>query len=814
MDSAATVPSSATAAATVLQEQQQQLQQQTSRISLLVKEVESSTAGANSANLVLQLDSLNRLTEFSEQLRARVQEHNQHIESLCSLHYEGFVESIGQLLQVKSDASQLQRRVADVSSRVNEVCARLNSLCVDLMQSGQTLHNLDSARESLQLCLPVLDAYSRLRAQMNRRQPYHALKTLERLEHSLLPLLPPYAFTEAIRRELPRIREQIREASENELKDYLVGVRGDRSRLVGAIALRLVAQQAGLAFSMLGSSSEPLDHGEGSNIDDLLDFSPVYRCLNIHTVLGEKTRFQQYYRNQRSYQCTSMLQMSPLGSSRVNYAEFFAQFVGFFVVEDNLHHTMPDMVTREFLNELWQNALEILTRLVRARLSDKLENTDALLDFKKYIQLLLIAMRSYGYRVALVSDLIKEMQAKYFRVLQDNYRPMFQHIFADDNYTAMLLQNAEDYKAQVLDLYPFSSAEFDSLPYPKRTSFSQMVPLVYSTCAQFVDECLCFHDGASADAGGTSNAELEDSLSKAINDLLAYTVRDCFKERLRELHLPELIQMIVNVEALEEVCDRLEAYTMQRLDSGGVKLHGKAVFKDCQAECESFAYEKMKEQVNKMISLAEYDWDYDPIEAGHTSSGNHGQQQAQSAQNLQQQLPPPSAWVSDLMAYLHSTFTAFTNLPPKVAQTACLISCKHVHEELLGLVMDPQVRSIGPAVLLQLSSDIACCKAFATNSPVPGLEPETLCMAFEELSQLLRLVVSNDWQVFLRECQTGPRSRYDRVTVSKAVQLLEKVREFDRRKGSFLANFRSKQRKETEVVLKQLRTLVPGGTAH
>uniref|UniRef100_A0A1I8GSU7 Sec15 domain-containing protein n=1 Tax=Macrostomum lignano TaxID=282301 RepID=A0A1I8GSU7_9PLAT len=547
-------------------EQQQQLQQQTSRISLLVKEVESSTAGANSANLVLQLDSLSRLTEFSEQLRARVQEHNQHIESLCSLHYEGFVESIGQLLQVKSDASQLQRRVADVSSRVNEVCARLNSLCVDLMQSGQTLHNLDSARESLQLCLPVLDAYSRLRAQMNRRQPYHALKTLERLEHSLLPLLPPYAFTEAIRRELPRIREQIREASENELKDYLVGVRGDRSRLVGAIALRLVAQQAGLAFSMLGSSSEPLDHGEGSNIDDLLDFSPVYRCLNIHTVLGEKARFQQYYRNQRSYQCTSMLQMSPLGSSRVNYAEFFAQFVGFFVVEDNLHHTMPDMVTREFLNELWQNALEILTRLVRARLSDKLENTDALLDFKKYIQLLLIAMRSYGYRVALVSDLIKEMQAKYFR-------------------------------AQVLDLYPFSSAEFDSLPYPKRTSFSQMVPLVYSTCAQFVDECLCFHDGASADAGGTSNAELEDSLSKAINDLLAYTVRDCFKERLRELHLPELIQMIVNVEALEEVCDRLEAYTMQRLDSGGVKLHGKAVFKDCQAECESFAYEKMKEQV-------------------------------------------------------------------------------------------------------------------------------------------------------------------------------------------------------------------------
>ena len=41
---------------------------------------------------------------------------------------------------------------------------------------------------------------------------------------------------------------------------------------------------------------------------DLVDFSPVYKCLHIYTVLGEREEFEKYYRKQRRQQATLTLQ--------------------------------------------------------------------------------------------------------------------------------------------------------------------------------------------------------------------------------------------------------------------------------------------------------------------------------------------------------------------------------------------------------------------------------------------------------------------------------------------------------------------------
>ena len=43
---------------------------------------------------------------------------------------------------------------------------------------------------------------------------------------------------------------------------------------------------------------------------DLVDFSPVYKCLHIYTVLGEREEFEKYYRKQRRQQATLTLQVS------------------------------------------------------------------------------------------------------------------------------------------------------------------------------------------------------------------------------------------------------------------------------------------------------------------------------------------------------------------------------------------------------------------------------------------------------------------------------------------------------------------------
>jgi hypothetical protein len=57
-----------------------------------------------------------------------------------------------------------------------------------------------------------------------------------------------------------------------------------------------------------GQSESTHDTEEDLSAQDLVDFSPVYRCLHIYTVLGERDAFEKYYRKQRRQQASLTLQ--------------------------------------------------------------------------------------------------------------------------------------------------------------------------------------------------------------------------------------------------------------------------------------------------------------------------------------------------------------------------------------------------------------------------------------------------------------------------------------------------------------------------
>lgn len=57
---------------------------------------------------------------------------------------------------------------------------------------------------------------------MDKRQYYSALKTLEQLEHTFLPPVKGYIFSDLLKREIPKIRKSIQDKSIAELtvRDY------------------------------------------------------------------------------------------------------------------------------------------------------------------------------------------------------------------------------------------------------------------------------------------------------------------------------------------------------------------------------------------------------------------------------------------------------------------------------------------------------------------------------------------------------------------------------------------------------------------
>ena len=74
-----------------------------------------------------------------------------------------------------------------------------------------------TAMMSIFFFLPVLQQYCKLNEQMDRREYYSALKTLEQLEHTLLPPVKGYIFSDLLKKEIPKIRKSIEDESNAEL---------------------------------------------------------------------------------------------------------------------------------------------------------------------------------------------------------------------------------------------------------------------------------------------------------------------------------------------------------------------------------------------------------------------------------------------------------------------------------------------------------------------------------------------------------------------------------------------------------------------
>ncbi|KAG9461354.1 hypothetical protein GDO78_017151, partial [Eleutherodactylus coqui] len=109
----------------------------------------------------------------------------------------------------------------------------------ELQQCRIQQRNIAATVEKLSLCLPVLEMYSKLREQMKAKRHYPALKTLEQMEHTYLPQVSHYRFCQTMVDNIPRLREEIKDVSMSDLKDFLESIRKHSER-IGELAMKQV----------------------------------------------------------------------------------------------------------------------------------------------------------------------------------------------------------------------------------------------------------------------------------------------------------------------------------------------------------------------------------------------------------------------------------------------------------------------------------------------------------------------------------------------------------------------------------------------
>ncbi|XP_018098454.1 exocyst complex component 6B isoform X2 [Xenopus laevis] len=764
---------------------------------------------------------------FMDKLELRIKNHDREIEKMCNFHYQGFVDSITELLKVRGEAEKLKNQSTDTNRRLQLEGAELISSMKELQQCRIQQRNIATTVDKLNMCLPVLEMYSKLHAQMKSKRHYPALKTLEQLEHSFLPQVSHYRFCQVMVDNIPKLREEIKDVSMSDLKDFLESIRKHSER-IGETAMKQAQQQRTLdnILSVQGkrglakrprkcpspelNGTSPMSEQDSGILDvedeeeeeeapgtqDLVDFSPVYRCLHIYTVLGSRETFENYYRKQRRKQARLVLQPpSNMHETLDGYRKYFHQIIGFFVVEDHILHTTLGLVNRAYIDELWDLALSKTMAALRTH-SSYCSDPNLVLDLKNLIVHFADTLQGYGFPVNQLFDMLLEIRDQYSEILLKKWALLFRNILDTDNYSPIPVTDEETYR-KLVGQFPFQDSEVEKQQFPKKFPFSEFVPKVYCQIKEFIYACLKFSEDLHL-----SSTEVDDMIRKSTNLLLTRTLSNCLQNviKRKNVGLTELVQIIINTTHLEVSCKYLEEFIT---NITGVlpdtvhtsKLYGLTTFKDARQAAEEEIYTNLNQKIDQFLQLADYDW---LVSDPSTQA---------------------SDYLVDLVAFLNSTFAVFTHLPAtsdthsrmpgKVAQTACMSACKHLSTSLTQLLLEAEVKQITMGALQQFNQDVKECERFARSGPVPGFQGDTLQLAFIDLRQLLDLFIKWDWSTYLAD-YGQPTCKYLRVNPTTALILLEKMKD-PSRKNNVFAQFRKNERdkqKLIETVAKQLRSLI------
>lgn len=757
---------------------------------ILIQEIEAVEENYHQTfRTILQSDST-KLEESCEKyaaiLEKRIVHHDKEIERICR-DYQGFLDSIRELLQVRAQTNNLNTEVNGLNKSLNEANQGLIKKGYELLEARKVEKNIASTIETLSVCMPVLDCYSKLLKQVSDKRYYPALKTLEILEREHLPKVSNFRFSTAISDNIPRLKKEIK--SLDDFRDFLEKVR-DYSPNIGERALRHTkeAQKRSLK-SVIEEHSVKINEEYSIDDDDLcaqdmIDFSPIYRCLHIYTVLDDKEYFAKYYQKQRKDQAKLVLQAPQAMHDNLEaYKKYIYSMVGFFIVEDHVMNTTGgEIVTKTYLEDLWNISLAKAINVLSMS-SSSCTDPNILLRIKNLIMLSITTLKYNGYAVTQLFDFLLELRDHYNEVLLQRWVIEFRDILSNCDFLPLEVNTNEEYES-VLDRFPFHSDQLDQELFPKRFPFSKMVPEVYQQAMEFMYACMKFSEELTL-----SPNEVATMVRKAANLLLTRSFSGClslvFKSPGSSLALQQVVQIIVDTQYLEKAGPFLDEFVCKMTGTQNqTQAPPMAMFQVARAEAEDQVAVKLCSKLDEFFEeLESYDWLL-PEPIGHASQ-----------------------FIQDMISFLQSTFQSFSFILPNVAQLACRKACEHIANSIYKLLLSDDVKQITLGAIQQISLDLMQCELFAASDPVPGLKENELSKYFAEIRQLLDLLILEEWSVYLHD-YGKTENRYSLVEPSTIIVMIEKIREAEK-KALFTVLKKSERDKKKllETVLKQLKQL-------
>eukprot|EP00730_Choanoeca_flexa_P020174 TRINITY_DN9864_c0_g1_i1.p1 TRINITY_DN9864_c0_g1~~TRINITY_DN9864_c0_g1_i1.p1 ORF type:complete len:771 (+),score=183.97 TRINITY_DN9864_c0_g1_i1:103-2415(+) len=709
--------------------------------------------------------------QFMDKLDGYARRIDEDVEKVCSRNYQGFVDSVQDLLHLKPHADELKHAIGECKDNLKDAGDHLYHHADELHKERRKQRDILAVLEAIAACRPAIALFGQARRQLADKLNYAALKSLQSLEELELLQVSTFAFIQKIRQQIPEIRAEIKEASFDDMRQFLSEVRL-RSEALGALTIKETTKK----LQTEESGAEKRQQIAAAEVD----YSGLYRCLHTCHVLGAAADCSSYYKQERQKQAELVL--APVGSmdSEKTYRQYFHSVAGFFIAEHVVATTTQGLTTRQWLDSLWQQALTSIGKVMHQQLA-RCSTASMIREVKQLIVDFNTTLNAHSYSVNRLTDVLLQVRSRYQAVLVMAAAEAFKAILAEDNYTQITVEVQSEYD-KVVDLYPYPDKVFAELPCPKTFPFSWAVPRVYAEVRQFIDKSYQFLENI-----GLSSTEVDEMIRQSTNHLLSKVLSAIMTKTVRKQNLAvqQLVLVSLNTTQLETACEVLEEYISNTTKAVGnevhaTQLHGKRTFKDARSAAETGILESFQQQIDLFFELAEYDW----------APGEHQDE--------------PSDYLVQMLSYLSTMFASLKHMPMEVARVAYFNSCKYIGNRLLSLVSAPEIRKVNMNGIRSFAVDVATCEAYANNNQVVAESDQLFKDVFIHLRELVDVFLNEDWDRF---CEPNVRRQYyPHLKPEIALSWLEKFDDSD--KASLFSRTAGENRrkaKQTESIIRRLR---------
>ncbi|CAN6482866.1 unnamed protein product [Victoria cruziana] len=724
------------------------------------------------------------------------------IEELCKRHYEDFIRAVDELRGVLVDADELKTGMMKENFRLQEASTSLLVQLEELLDSHSVKTNVTMAIEMSKFCLEVVQLCAKCNHDILKDRFYPALKTLDLIEKDYLPKIPVKCLARAIEIEIPMIKSHIEKKVINEFNDWLVIIRSTVKE-IGQQATRhtvLVRQREEdlrtrqrEAEEESQSGTEDCDYAlDVERVEDdvgiKLDLTPVYRAYHIHTCLGLQDQFQSYYHKNRLLQLNLDLQVTPAQSFLESHQIFFTRIAGFFIIEDRVVRTAGSLLSANQLGTMWDTTVSKISSILREQFSS-MDSANNLLLIKDNVALFISTIKSYGYPVTTLLEVLGTSRDKYHELLLKECRKQIDEVLARDTYEQMMMKKEYEYSMNVL---AFNLQTSDIMPtFPYVAPFSAAVPDCCRVVRSFIEGSVSYSScGGQVDFYDVVKKYLDKLLIDVLNEALLRMINTCTST------VSQAMQIAANLIVLEHACDlflrqaaQLCGLPVRGAERPHVSLSARAVLKTSQDAAYDALLKLVNSKVDQVMCLAEnINWT--------------------AVEVLQNE------YMNEVVIYLDTLLsTAQQILPMEALYKVGSGALKHISDAIVAAFLSDNVKRFNLNAVTIIDNDLKILESFADER----FESSGLCEiniegslrdCLIEARQLVNLLLSSQPENFMNPVIR--ERNYSSLDHKKVGIICEKFKDFPDRLFSSLSNRASKQdtrKKSMEVLRKRLKDL-------